>query len=73
MESGRKVRSSGQWIMETQQQLSSRWIGIRSRIAIDGSLKSMSGKNAASGWSVVQLDYEGDHEPRYAIYGTMMA
>ena len=45
---------------------SSRWLGFRSRIAIDGSLKSISEKNAASGWSVVQLDHNGER-PRAAV------
>ena len=33
---------------------------IRRRSASDGTLIGMSGKNAACGWSVLQLDYDED-------------
>ena len=31
--------------------------------SIDASLRGLSGNNAVCGWSVVQLDYDGDQEP----------
>ena len=39
----------------------------------DGSVKRVSGRDAACGWAVVQIDYDKVEEPRCAIYGTMLA
>ena len=47
--------------------------GFRKHIAIDDSLEGVSGRDAACGWAVVQLDCGKKEEPRYAIYGTMLA
>ena len=46
---------------------------FRDHIASDGSLKRVSGLDAACGWAVVQLDQDMTEEPWYAIYGTMLA
>ena len=42
-------------------------------MAIDVSLKGVSGGDAACGWAVVQVDYDKEEEPVYAISGTMRA
>ena len=42
-------------------------------MAIDGSWKGVSGKDAACGWAVVRLDYDKEEEPWYATSGTMLA
>ena len=42
-------------------------------IAIDDSLKGVSGRDAACGWAVAQLDYDKEEEPWYDTYGTMLA
>ena len=39
---------------------------------VDGSLKGVSGRDAVCGWAVVQLDYDEEEEPWYAIYGPMV-
>ena len=41
--------------------------------AIDGSLIGGSGRDAACGWAVAQLDYDKEEEPPCAICGTMLA
>ena len=46
--------------------------GFRNHIAIDGSLKRVSGRDAACGWTEVQLKYDKE-EPWYATYGTLLA
>ena len=47
--------------------------GFRGHIPIDGSLKRVSRRDAACRWAVVQLEYDKEEVPRYAIYGTVLA
>ena len=47
--------------------------GFRGHVATDGSLLGVTGKWSACGWSVVQLDYDGDLGPVYGVYGSMEA
>ena len=51
----------------------SRMEGFRSHVAICGSVKGVSGKDAACGWAVVQLDCDTEEEPWLAIYGSILA
>ena len=47
--------------------------GFRAHIAVVGSLKGVSGRDAACGWALVQRDYDQKEEPWYATYGSMLA
>ena len=44
---------------------------LQSHVATDGSLLGAAGKWRACGWSVVQLDFDGELGPLYGMYGSM--
>ena len=46
---------------------------FREPIAIDGSLKGVSGRGAACGWAFEHLDYNKEEEPWYTTPDTMLA
>ena len=58
------------WIPDTSRDWDRRVEGFREHIAIDGSVTRISRRDAACGWAVVQLEYDKEEEPRYAICGT---
>ena len=62
-----------QLISDTPSEWDRRIEGFREHMAIDDSLLAVSGTDAACGWAVVQLDCVKVEEPRYAIYGRMLA
>ena len=47
--------------------------GFREHVAFDGSLQGASGRDAACGRAVEQLDYDKEEEPLYAVSGKMLA
>ena len=49
------------------------WKAFEMKLQFDGSFKGVSGKDAACGWAVLQLDNDKEEEPWYAIHGTMLA
>ena len=57
--------------MSTSREWDRKIEGFRGHFAVDGSLKGVSGRDAARGWAVVQLDNDKE-EPWYTIYGTML-
>ena len=61
-----------QWISETSRWWDRRVESFRNHTAIDGSLEGVSGRDAACGWAVVQLDYDKEEEPWYATYGAII-
>ena len=54
-------------ISETSRPWDSRVEGYCNHIAIAGSVKGVSGKDAACDWVVEQVDYDKEQEPWYAI------
>ena len=50
-----------------------RIIGVREHIATDGSLRGISGRGAACGLAVVQVDHNKEEAPWCASSGTMLA
>ena len=60
------------WIPVVSRDCDRRVGGFCEHIAIDGSSQGASGRDAACGWAVVQLDNDKEEEPWYAIYGTML-
>ena len=53
--------------------MSEEWKDSVEHIAIDGSRKGVSVRDADCGWPVVQLDYDGEDEPWYVVFVTMLA
>ena len=49
------------------------WKVFRNHISIDGSSKEVSGREAACGWAVVQLDEDEDEESLQAHKNAMLA
>ena len=47
--------------------------GFKGHVATDSSLLGAAGKWGACGWSVVQLDYDGELGPFHGMYGSMEA
>ena len=47
--------------------------GIQGLVATDGSLLSVTGKLGVCGWSLVQLEYDGELRPLHGMYGTVEA
>ena len=47
--------------------------GFKGHVAIDGSLLGKTGQWGASGWAVVQLDYDEVMGPLHGMYGSMEA
>ena len=47
--------------------------GFMGHVATDGSLLGSAGEWGASGWSVVQLDYDEELGPLHGMYGSMEA
>ena len=53
--------------------MSEEWKDSVGHIAIDGSRRGVSVRDADCGWAVVQLDYDGEDEPWYVVYVTLLA
>ena len=47
--------------------------GFKSHVAPDGPLLGVTGKWSAGGWSVVQLDHDGEFGFLHGVYGKMDA
>ena len=47
--------------------------GLKGLVATDGSLPGKAGKCGASGWAVVQLDYDEEMGPLHGMYGSVEA
>ena len=45
--------------------------GFKGHVATDGSLLRNAGKWRASGWEVVQLDFDEEMGPLYGMFGSM--
>ena len=60
------------WILDTSRDWDRRVQGFREHIAIDGSVKGVSGRDAACGWEVVHLDHDKEEEPWYATYDSSL-
>ena len=68
-----EVRGHQRWESEKYKSWSLQAQGFQGHVATDGSLLGVAGKWSASGWSVVQSDYDGDLGPVYGVYGSMEA
>ena len=47
--------------------------GFQGHVAADGSLLGVTGKWRVCGWSVVQIDYDGETGPMFGVYGSLEA
>ena len=61
------------WESEKHKSWSTPGEGFKGHVATDGSLQGTAGKWGASGWAVVQLDYDADLGPLRGMYGSMEA
>ena len=61
------------WMSEEHNSLGFPAEGFRDHVATDGSLLGAAEKWRACGWSVVQLDQDGELGPMHGMYGTLEA
>ena len=82
LQSGKEVllRSERQWnrghfsMKKWESEMHKSWgmpaEAFKGHVATDGSLLGTAGKWGACGWSVVQLDYDGELGPLHGMYGS---